>query len=201
MAASCRNLTISSSGDSGFNVLMATSTGPSGECHTPLLTHPNCPEPSLAVVLQKNMMTVKCSCSGHCGRTSECIEFINNCQHQLSYSTVGYDCTWANERWLEKVSIFYGTNVRHIHIKLNSQLYYMIVQSREAGSIITTSTAKNWVLSPDCLMVIYRQYLSKKSFVHSQILLPGIMGVVDDQKYLGKTIMKLLIINCAYLQH
>ena len=58
MAASCRNLTFSSSGDSAFSVLMATSTGPSGECHTPLLTLPNCPEPSLVVVLQTKHETV-----------------------------------------------------------------------------------------------------------------------------------------------
>ena len=56
MAASCRNFTFSPSGDSSFKVLMATSTGSPGECHTPLLTHPNCPEPSLVVVLQSNRM-------------------------------------------------------------------------------------------------------------------------------------------------
>ena len=61
MAASCRNLTFSSSGDSGFNVLMATFTGPSGECHTPLSTHPNCPEPSLVVVLQTKQMKRSCT--------------------------------------------------------------------------------------------------------------------------------------------
>ena len=51
MAASCRNLTFSSSEASGRSVLIATSTGPSGESHTPLSTRPNCPDPRGHVVL------------------------------------------------------------------------------------------------------------------------------------------------------
>ena len=47
MAASCRNLSLSSSLDSGLRVLIATSTGePPPASHFPRFTTPNCPDPN-----------------------------------------------------------------------------------------------------------------------------------------------------------
>ena len=57
MAASCRNLTCSTSEASFFSVFMATSTGPSGEVHTPFSTHPNCPEPRCSPILIQHYTT------------------------------------------------------------------------------------------------------------------------------------------------
>ena len=47
MDASWRNFTLSSPPAPSLRVLTATSTSPSGPCHTPLHTSPNWPEPSL----------------------------------------------------------------------------------------------------------------------------------------------------------
>ena len=53
MAASCRNLTLSSSFTPGFRVLTATGTSPSGDRHTPLSTVPNWPEPRWSTTLHR----------------------------------------------------------------------------------------------------------------------------------------------------
>ena len=53
MAASCRNLTLSSSFTPGFRVLTATGTSPSGDHHTPLSTVPNWPEPRWSTTLHR----------------------------------------------------------------------------------------------------------------------------------------------------
>ena len=54
MAASRRNLTLSFSSDPSFSVFTATSTAPVGDCHIPLFTVPNWPEPRCSVILKKH---------------------------------------------------------------------------------------------------------------------------------------------------
>ena len=61
MAASCRNLTWSSSHDPSFIVLTATSVYPECVYHTPRFTIPNCPEPRLLVNLHVCVVNVVCS--------------------------------------------------------------------------------------------------------------------------------------------
>ena len=51
MAASCRNLTSSFSPIPSFSVLMATGITPTGDCHRPLSTLPNWPDPKCSVIL------------------------------------------------------------------------------------------------------------------------------------------------------
>ena len=53
MAASCRNLTLSSCEALDCSVFTATSTVPAGDCHIPLFTVPNWPEPRCSVILKK----------------------------------------------------------------------------------------------------------------------------------------------------
>ena len=53
MAASCRNLTLSSCEALDCSVFTATSTAPVGDCHIPLFTVPNWPEPRCSVILKK----------------------------------------------------------------------------------------------------------------------------------------------------
>ena len=53
MAASCRNLTLSSCEALDCSVFTATSTAPAGDCHIPLFTVPNWPEPRCSVILKK----------------------------------------------------------------------------------------------------------------------------------------------------
>ena len=53
MAASCRNLILSSSVIFGFSVFTATSIVPVDSCHSPLFTVPNCPAPKCSTILCK----------------------------------------------------------------------------------------------------------------------------------------------------
>ena len=53
MAASCRNLTLSSCEVLDCSVFTATSTAPAGDCHIPLFTVPNWPEPRCSVILKE----------------------------------------------------------------------------------------------------------------------------------------------------
>ena len=55
MAASCRNLTLSSCEALDCSVFTATSTAPAGDCHIPLFTVPNWPEPRCSVILKKRL--------------------------------------------------------------------------------------------------------------------------------------------------
>ena len=52
MAASWRSFTFSSSGEFVVTILTAMPIGPFGDCHTPSLTVPNCPDPRCLVILQ-----------------------------------------------------------------------------------------------------------------------------------------------------
>ena len=58
IAASCRNLTLSSCDALDCSVFTATSTAPAGDCHIPLFTVPNWPEPRCCVILKKHKIIV-----------------------------------------------------------------------------------------------------------------------------------------------
>jgi len=51
MAASCRNFTLSASDVPPFSILIATSSCPISDCHLPLFTTPNWPDPRLSPLL------------------------------------------------------------------------------------------------------------------------------------------------------
>ena len=93
MAASCRNLTFSTSDASFFSVFMATSTGPSGELHTPFSTHPNCPEPRCSpILIQHHIM---CIVIQYRTRLTLCVVSQSLC---ISYQLTAHK--WPHNHWL-----------------------------------------------------------------------------------------------------
>ena len=80
MAASCRNFTASLSEAPGFSVFTATSMVPVDNCHTPLVTVPNWPDPRWSVILQRLLQL------SYSHPDSQCIKATSGLG-QLLYST------------------------------------------------------------------------------------------------------------------
>ena len=91
MAASCRNLILSSSVIFGFSVFTATSIVPVDSCHSPLFTVPNCPAPKCSTIL--------------CERTDYTVTIVYSSSHIgiwiVSYVYMAYQVLekgWARRR-------------------------------------------------------------------------------------------------------
>ena len=89
MAASCRNLIVSSPVGFGCNILTATSLLPLEACQIPLFTVPNCPDPKYSVILSTSYFTLR---TLYYIETTHCIWclqislnfLLDNCWYRLS---------------------------------------------------------------------------------------------------------------------